>query len=420
MNSKEIKIRDGIILHCMNTGDRFKTNYISINVVSELSRDTITKNALITLVLRRGCQKLKTMKEISIKLEEMYGAILSAETDKIGDGLVTSFNLNFISDEYTLENEELFKDGAALICDMLLNPVLENGAFKEEYVSQEKDSLKELIESKINNKTSYAMERCVEEMFKNEPFGLYKYGYVEDLDSISAKDLYAQYKKVLKESQIYIYVSGNIDEQSVKSLFEEKFKDVERDYKEEAACKTFEVDKYKEVVDHQNVTQGKIVFGYRVKDYNSAEDFYKMNIYSAILGGTASSKLFCNVREKKSLAYTIRSQYLKYKGAMMVSAGIELENYEIAKECIFKEINDMKIGEITEEEIHDAKVNLITRFKAINDSQTSLVSWALGQKLFGGEEDLNTVIEKINNVSKEDVMEVASRLELAISYYLAS
>ena len=136
-----------------------------------------------------------------------------------------------------------------------------------------------------------------------------------------------------------------------------------------------------EIIEKQNVTQGKLVLGYDLKNFNPTGDFYKMTLYSAILGGTASSKLFNNVREKKSLAYTIRSIYLKHKGIMYASAGIELENYEIANTSILKEINDMKIGEITEEEIHDAKVNLVTRFKSFNDSQGAIIGWAIGQEL---------------------------------------
>ena len=145
-----------------------------------------------------------------------------------------------------------------------------------------------------------------------------------------------------------------------------------------------------------------------------------MTVYNAILGGTASSKLFNNVREKKSLAYTIRSQYIKQKGAMLVSAGIELENYDIAKECILKEINDMKIGEITEQEINDAKVNLVTLYRSIADSQSALIGWTIGQELLKCEEDVDVVVEKINNVTKEDVLEVANRLQNVICYYLCS
>lgn len=419
MNSKKIVLKDGITLFYSNTEDKFKTNYISINLISKLERDSITKNALIPLVLRRGTCKLPTMKEISIKLEEMYGAVLGADSDKLGNRLITSFNVDMISNQYTLDGEDVFKECSELICDILLDPALESGVFNREYVKQEKESLREMIESKINYKSVYAAERAVEEMYKGEPYGLYKYGYVEDLDSINSENLFAQYKELIAKSEVQIFVSGNVDEKEMADIFENAFKNVERNYEplKEIEEKTKE---YQEVIDHQNVTQGKLVIGYSLKDFNPIEDFYKMTVYSAILGGTASSKLFCNVREKKSLAYTIRAQYIKHKGAMFVSAGIDLDKYELAKECILKEISDMKIGDISEEEIHDAKVNLATRFKAYNDSPTALAGWAFGQNILGGDEDLEVVVKKMEAVTKEEIVEAANRLEIAISYFLCS
>ena len=432
METKDIKISNGIFLHAMKT-DRFKTNYIVINLLSKLNREDVTKNALIPLVLRRGTMNYPTMQDLSIKLEEMYGASFDANTDKLGDNTIIQFVLDTISDEYTLDNSELLREGIELICDIVLNPLLENGTFKKEYVEQEKDTLKEIINSKINDKATYSMERAVEEMYRDEPYGLYKYGYVEDLGTIDSESLYNHYLELLKSAEIHIYVSGNIDELDVAEQFNEYIDKIERDFKEDAIKKVAmalnelklavpddSLNTSHELIEHQNVTQGKLVLGYRVKDYDIAKDFYKMNVYSAILGGTASSKLFNNVREKKSLAYTIRSQFIKHKGAMFVSAGIELENFELAKECILKEIEDMKKSNISEEELHDAKVNLVTRFKSFGDSQAALIGWSVGQKLIDGDEDIDRVIEKINQITIEDVVEVASRLSFDLIYYLTA
>ena len=230
---------------------------------------------------------------------------------------------------------------------------------------------------------------------------------------------------LLKTAEIDIYCSGKINEPAIAERYNIIFGKINRNYIDDREEKKYLIsesldDNSKDVFENQKVTQGKIVLGYNLKSENLKDDFYKMTVYSAILGGTASSKLFCNVREKKSLAYTISSQYIKHKGAMFVAAGIELENFEIAKESILKEINDMKIGEITDEEIHDAKVNLITRFKSFNDSQPALIGWAVGQEILDGDMDLDVVINKIDAITKEDVLDVANRLNLAITYYLKS
>lgn len=430
MEDKIIKLYDGIELHLMNT-NKFKTNYIVINLITDLSREDVTKNSLIALVNRRGTVKYPTMGDISIKLEEMYGSSLDANTDKIGDNQIIQFSMDSISDEYTLENNNLLEASIDMIKEIMLCPILENGVYKKEYVDQEKETLREIIESKINDKSAYALDRATEEMYKGEVYGIYKYGYVEDLDTITPEELYKQYQTLLATSTIYVYVSGNLNEEKVIRLFKEMFSNVKRDYKND-----FELNKYnkivnivkdenleevaskREVLESQDVTQGKLVLGCVLQNASLKDDFYKMQVYSAILGGTASSKLFNNVREKKSLAYTIGSQYIKHKGIVLIRAGIELNNYRIARKYILRELNDMKNGEITDIELHDAKVNLETRFKSFNDSQGALIGWAIGQELLGGDVDLGTVISKINEVTKEDVIEVASRLKLDMVYYL--
>ena len=424
MENKNILISNGIILHLMKT-DRFKTNYIVFTFKEKLSRDNVTKNALLPLVLRRGCKKYPTMQDIAVKLEDMYGASFDANTDKVGDYSIIQFMMDTISDEYTLDNSSVMNDAMELFNDILFNPVLENEAFKEEYVEQEKETLKEIINSRINDKASYALSRAVEEMYKNEPYGLYKFGYAEDLDGISAKILYDHYLELLKTAEVDIYFSGNINEETVVNKYNELFEKIDRNYSDDRDEKVLSTnDRFSfasnEVIEKQNVTQGKLVLGYNFKSHNLKDDFYKMTVYSAILGGTASSKLFNNVREKKSLAYTIASQYIKHKGALFVSAGIELSNYDVAKESILKEIDDMKNGEISDEELNSAKANLITRFKSFNDSQVVLIGWAIGQEVLDGDMDLELVIKNIEAITKEDIVEVASKLDLQISYFLTN
>ena len=432
MKEKTIELFDGINLHVLKT-DKFKTNLLAVFMLTELNRENVTKNALIPAVLRRGTNKLSTMKDIAIKLEEMYGSVLDASSDKMGDKQVLQFYIDLLDNEYTLDNTDLLKDGVELLCDVILDPTTENinycdenhcakiVSFREEYVEQEKETIRELIKSKINDKGSYAINRATEEMCKDEPFGLYKFGYVEDLKDITAQDLYKHYKEVLSTSEIHIYISGNVDEAEIEEILKDRFQIVARKYvaknNDNKVTNSVE-DKF--VTESQNVTQGKLVLGYRLKNSDLVDDIYKMSLYSAVLGGTASSKLFMNVREKESLAYTVRSIYLKNKGILLVTAGIEIDKYNKALECIKKEIEDMCLGNITDEEIADAKANLVTAYKSFKDKQSSIINLYMGQRYLGIVEDIDTMIKKITDVTKEEVIEVANKLELEITYFLTN
>ena len=420
MKEKTIELFDGINLHILKT-DKFKTNLLAIFMLTDLTRENVTKNALIPAVLRRGTEKLPTMKDIATKLEEMYGSVLDASSDKMGDKQVIQFYIDSLADEYTLENENQLKEATELLLDVMLNPKIENGSFSEEYVEQEKETIRELILSKINDKGSYALNRAIEEMCVEEPFGLYKFGYIEDLENITSEDLYKHYQEVLSTSEMHIYLSGNVDEIEMEKIIKDRFQNIERKYvAQNSDNKVTNYIENKIIKENQNVTQGKLVLGYKVGNTNLVDDMYAMTLYSAILGGTASSKLFMNVREKQSLAYTVRSMYLKHKGILMVTAGIEINNYEKALKYIQKEIEDMCLGNITDEEINDAKVNLVTAYKSYMDKQASMINLYMGQRYMGVSGEIETMIEKINAVTREDVVAVAKRLKLQTTYFLTN
>ena len=213
MEYKQIEIKKGIKLNILKT-NKFKTNLIAIMLTTKLDRENVTKNALIPAVLKRGTKTLKTQEEINKKLEEMYGASLDCGLDKTGDNQVLKFYIESVNDEFLPENSEnMLKESLENLLEFVLNPYLENDGFKKEYVEQEKENLKQIIEGKRDNTARYALDRCIEEMYKNQPYGLYKYGYIEDMENINEKNLYEHYKKLISNCKIDIFVSGIVDEE---------------------------------------------------------------------------------------------------------------------------------------------------------------------------------------------------------------
>ena len=364
MKDKKIEIKQGITFHKIQT-NKFKTNLFAIFLTIPLNRETVTKNALITSILRRGSKNLPSQEQISKKLEEMYGAGFDCGIEKSGDYHTIKFYLELINDQYLPKKEDLSSKAIEMLLSIAFNPYTENGAFKEEYVEQEKENLKQIIEGKIDNKGSYALERCLEEMYKNKPYGLYKYGYIEDLSKITAKELYKYYLEMIQNCKIDIFASGELQEnteqiikenEDIKKLQERKFEIQTDDQKEE-------IKEPKVINESMDVTQGKLVIGLDIL-LNKENLSYITMVYNTILGVGANSKLFQNVREKASLAYTCGSNYIKRKQIIVVRAGIEIENYNKALEIINTQLEDMKNGKFTDEDIQSAK-NLI--FATINN-----------------------------------------------------
>ena len=418
MNDTKKEIKKGITLHVLNT-DKFKTNLVAIFLTTKLERETVTANALISAVLRRGTNTMKTQEEISKQLEELYGASFDCGIDKTGDNQVLKFYIETVNDAFLPQaNENILKKSIENILDLIFNPLVENNAFKKEYVEQEKNNMKQRIEGRIDNKRRYALDRCIEEMYKGKPFGLYRFGYVEDLNNMNEVNLYERYKQLIKQCKIDIFVSGNVkgeveniitENQNVKNLEER-----EPSYNKESKKNTV---KQGEKIEKMDVMQGKLVVGLDVNSQNEDEK-YNVMIYNTILGGSANSKIFQNVREKANLAYEAGSRYFKYKDNIFVSCGIEISNYEKALNLVKKQLEDMKNGDFTEEEVENAKKAIISSIKTIDDEQDTSITYYFGQEMSGNQKSVEEYIERIGKVTKEDVIQVANKVEINTIYFL--
>ena len=355
-------LKKGITFHTIKT-EKYKTNLIGIFLTFPIIKEEATKNTLIALMLKRGSKSYKTREDITNKLAEMYGASLDSGIEKSGDNHILKFYLESINEEYLPKKEELFKESINLLFDVVFNPNIEDNKFNEEFLKQEKYSLEQIINSKIDNKTMYALNRCIETMYEGKPYGIYRYGYVEDLKNIDAYNLYEQYKKIISTCKIDIFVSGKNDD--IESIITENEEIKKLNEREPLFVKNGEPSNKNEeryVEEKMDVKQGKIVLGLDV--INNEKDLrYSAQVYNAILGGTANSKLFQNVREKASLAYTISSSYMKLKSNIFIRAGIEIDNYEKALNIIKQQMEEMKQSDFSDEEIENAKRAIITNIK---------------------------------------------------------
>ena len=414
---KTTTLKEGIKFHEIQT-NKFKTNLLAVFLSLPLTRDTVTKNALITAVLRRGTQTMPNQEIISRKLEEMYGSSFDCGIEKTGDTHTIKFYLEAINDEFLIEKENLLEESFKILFDIIFNPLVENGKLKEEYVNGEKENLKQIIEGKIDNKGAYALERCVEEMYKNKAYGLYKYGYIEDLEKITAEDLYNYYKEMISKCKIDIFVSGNLPQNTIEMV--EKNENIQKLNDRKIELKDEEKDKTQEekvVTESMEITQGKLVIG---MDVNSTIEnlSYITMCYNTILGGGANSKMFQNVREKASLAYTAGSNYLKRKQNIFIRAGIEIENYDKAVQIIKEQLNDMKNGKFTQTDIENAKNLIIATIENIEEEQDTEISYYFGQELSNSQISVQEYIEKIKSENKEQIVEVANNTSINTIYFL--
>ena len=413
---------EGIKIHKIET-NQFKTNLYAVFLATPLKRENVTKDALIAAVLRRGTKNIISQDKISKELEEMYGASFDCGIEKTGDNHIIKFYLEALNEEFLPEKEELTQKCINILLDIVTNPFVENNGFKQEYVDGEKENLKQIINGKIDNKARYSLDRCIEEIFKGEPYGLYKYGYVEDLEKITPQNLYEYYKELIKNCKIDIYYSGIFDNDNTEKIIEKRLQENNIEPRNAEYVINNEMTEKKQksetktVEESMDVTQGKLVLGLQIDDNNKNSRF-AASVYNAILGGGANSKLFQNVREKNSLAYTASSSYIRTKNVILVHCGIDIDKYEKALETIKEQIEDMKKGNFTDKDIEDAKKLIISSVKSISAEQDTEITYDYGQELSNEHTTIKDYQQNIEQVKREQIVDIANKININTIYFL--
>lgn len=418
LNIEKIRINlgNGINLNIIKD-NKFKSNLLTYYFVRELNRRDSTRNTLLTSVLKRGNRELENTLELEKKLEEMYGANLSIGISKRGERQVLRFGMEWVKDEFVKE-DGLNKKAIDLLRSIIYDPKLKGESFDENIIIQEKEILKRKIENKINDKRSYGINRCIEEMCKSEKFSIYPLGYVEDLDNIDGKNLYEHYKKVIGESPIEIFFIGEINDEDLEYL--KNINKVQRqniNYPEKDLILSG-IQEKKYIKEEMEINQGKLVLGLRTGIEYTNPLYYSMIMANEILGGGPNSKLFKNVREKESLAYYISSSIFKYKALMLIDSGIEIKSYDKTLEIINKEIENFKKGDFTQEDIDIAREGIKTSLRLMGDNIFSISEFLFNQELSGEKNNVNQIIQEYDRVDRDKIIEAINMLELDTIYFL--
>ena len=418
------EFKEGIKVHLIKN-DNFKTDFTVVFLTLPLEKENITKNALIPAILRSGGHKYETYQKISEELEMLYGASFDCGIDKTGDNLVLKFYIESINDNYLPQINNNLEKVLEILLDIIFDPKVTNDEFEAEYIEIEKRNLEMIIKAQKDDKDQYAYDRCINIMYNNSGYGLSKYGNLEDLQAINSHNLYEQYKQLIDNAKIDIIISGDYEEEKIlnyvetneliKKLNPRKEKININKYSTEIKDKK---DKANEINEELDIVQGKLVIGLDILP-NELGDFRFISIlYNAIFGNGVSSKLFQIVREKESLAYTAKSEYIAQKNNIFIRCGIECQNYEKATELIKKLLEDMKNGKFSEEDITKAKDYILAGVDAINEEQDSQILFLFGQELTKMPLTIEEHKNNIQKVTKEQIVEFANKIQLNTIYFL--
>ncbi|SDX14832.1 Predicted Zn-dependent peptidase [Marininema mesophilum] len=405
-------------VHICST-DKFKTNMMSALVQQSLSAETVTRHALLPAVLQRGTRSHPTTLQLQRKLDDLYGATLFGDVFKRGERHIMQVGMEIPNEAYLSEAESLLDQGAAFLGEILTAPAIEGSAFKEAYVKAEKKNLKQKIESLMDDKIRYAAQRCVSEMCSDEPFSLFNHGRLQDLDSIDASNLYTYYQELIQTRPIDLYFVGNLSVDRVCKLVDKFFPTEGRQRNRvQSTDVKHPVREIKEVVDRLDVKQGKLNMGARTQIALQDPDYVSLMMYNGILGGFPHSKLFINVREKSSLAYYAASRLESHKGILTIQSGIEIDKYQQAVDIIKEQFDIMRAGNISDSELSQTKAMLVNQLRERQDRSYDLIDAHYHSVLSGADRPLDGLIQGVKQVSKDDVVQVAQKIQIDTIYFL--
>lgn len=416
--SDTVTVKSGYKLHIVRT-DKYKTNTLVLKMKAPLTKESVTYRALLPYVLQSNTSKYPSTPKLRSYLDDLYGAGFYVDVAKKGEYQIVSFTIDIVNEKFLSDSTPLLEKAFSLLSEVIFHPKTNGDAFDTKTVTNEIRSLRQRIQSIFDDKMRYSATRLVEEMCKNEPYALDASGNLEDLERITSEKLFAYYKKMLAEDEIDLYVIGDIDESEVEGLADRYIALSER-VPEKLQRKTGKnVEKEQEIIENADVKQGKLNIGYRTHVSYGDPDYYALQLFNGIFGGFSHSKLFINVREKASLAYYAASRLESHKGLLMVMAGIENDNYKQAIEIIHEQMNEMKQGNFSDEELTQTKAVIKNQLLETIDVSRGLVEILYHNVLSGQDISLDEWFTKTDQTTKEEIIKVGQKIQLDTIYFLS-
>ena len=422
MQVKRSEIMPGVWLSYLHS-DKFKTACLSLSLLTQLKRETAALNALIPFVLRRGTTLYGDMESLAARMDELYGTVIEPVVRRVGEIQCLGFYASLPEEAFLPAGTEVLQPACELLSQLLLSPATRGGLLLPQYVDSEREKLVERIRSRVNDKISYALIRCLEEMCCYEDFAVSRFGGEEEAASIYYTKLTRQYRRLLQSSPVEIFYCGRAGEGELREALREALATLPRgeldfDIGTDVRMNAVEAEP-RFVEEHMDVTQGKLVMGFRLGECMEEPNLAALTVFNSVYGGGTKSKLFANVREKLQLCYYAGSMVDTHKGLLLVNAGIDPENYEQAKDEILAQLAAVARGDISDEELQAARATVASDLRALQDSQGELEGFTLSQTLDGLDYGPMELAELCELVTREELAAIARGVECDMIYFLS-
>ena len=411
-------IADGVWFSCIHD-PKFYHNSISVTLVTPLEEGKTSAAALAAYLLRMGSRRCRDMTELERRLADLYGAVLDADVSRHGEYQLLTFSITGADDRFALEGENISRGCAELLGEILLEPKLEGDAFPQEAFRLEQQYLIDTIEAEINDKRSYAAQRCTYEMGRGCRFAVSRYGTVQEAAAVTPAEAYRRYRELITTARIEIFFSGCGSPAYAEETFRRLFARVERApliHIPQALPKAAE--HITELEESLPMSQSRLVMGFRTGLPTARRARTAARVMTALLGGSTGSRLFANVRERLGTCYYCSARINLLTGILLVDCGLEQKNRRSLQDAILAEIADLAAGHITADELEHIQLAFHSSLCSMGDSLARLEGWYLSGLLQGETVTPQQDWEEIRSITREEVAAAAAALTLDTVFFL--
>lgn len=413
---EHFQLLPGVTLHC-KSDRRFKQNTLSVVFCRPTRDEEAALNALLPAVLLRGCRDYPDMRQVILKLDDLYGAGMTSTVRITGDYQSTGISCSFIEDRFALPGDQVLKPLTAFLYKILRQPYRENGVFSAEYVESERKNLLAAIDSRKNDKRVYAADRLLELLCARDSFGVPRLGRRQRVEEITPERLWQHYETLLKESPVELFYVGSREPQEVALLLQPLFEGLDRQVVPLPPQTALNAADPCTQEEEMEVSQGRLAMALVSAIEPKSSLLVPVQVLAVLFGGS-TGKLFNVIREQLSLCYDIGATYYKTKGFMTVYAGIDFDKKEQVIAKIRELLQDCCDGNITEAELTAAKNALISSLRSAQDSPGGIEGYYMNGLLTGTSTEPADYIHAVQQVTVQQVQQAAATFKCNTVYFL--
>lgn len=415
------KTFDGGIGYTTIIDPKFKIQRVHVAFLTELNEKTASENAMAAGILGSSSSKYKNISEITAKLNSLYGANINIDISKVSDNQKLGIGVSSICSKYALDGEDINTEVLSILLECIFSPNahMNSKTGKMEFAAEpfdfRKKDLLDSIESEINNKRGYAIMQAQKSAYKNESCANSSYGTKETANAVTPQSAYEAYENLLNNAQIEIYYVGAEENKTAEKMISDAFSKLQRNAEEikfnSPSPLKKEICRANEKLD---VNQCKMVMAFK----SNCDDYDAVKLMNTIFGATPFSKLFVNVREKQSLCYYCASRYSRFKKTILVDCGVEDENVEKTEKEILNQLEEIKKGNFSDEDMKNSVLSILNSLKSVGDTTSSYIGWYFSCYAIGEVTQPEEEAKRTSAVTKERIIEAAKSFELDTVYVM--